>query len=84
MKTVSMSSGTLEKMKSITQKPVGPVPHDVKGVVHTVASKGDERTVAMRKGTVRHMPTKEKTHRKAFQRAKGMRRSNGILFFMTY
>jgi hypothetical protein len=38
MKTVSINSGILENMKSMTQNPVVPTPQDSSGDTHTVFS----------------------------------------------
>jgi hypothetical protein len=95
-------------MKSMTQKPLGPVPQPDKGELHTVSSNDCVMMLESRKGTcwvkkakkrggadglvavialnafyflqltVRHMPKKLKRHKKAFQPAKGRRRSKAL------
>ncbi len=58
MKTVSTSSGILEKMKSMTHSPQAPSPYALAADVQTVSRKESVVRLLSRCGTVRIIPQK--------------------------
>lgn len=83
MKAVSTSSGTLEKMKSMTQKPHGPLAYMVSAGLQKVSMWEKVVKFTIRWGIVRSMPKKLKVQRKKFQAAKAGFQSKGFRSFIT-
>eukprot|EP00952_Eustigmatos_sp_NYUAD-ZCMA_P002140 9573-Eustigmatos_ZCMA.PRE.1 len=60
MNTVSTSSGTFEKMNSMTHSPHAPSPYVSSAVMQMVSRKGSVAMLCSRCGAVRSMPQKLK------------------------